>query len=463
MRITNNMMINNTLLSLNRNMEKLDTLYMQMTTLKKIQRPSDDPIIAGRALKFRTRISETQQFQSNVEQALSWMSSTETAIDNIESILQDMRTLANQGANDTLGISEQKDIVDQLEELKKQLINEGNVTYEGNRYIFSGFRTDTKLVYDEDNTENFRITQSFTKDDIEEISVPGDNMYWNSSLPDPTSNTPPTTAYRIRLGYDDVTLNSITGLGLTVTAMDSTSSTPDAYAPPAGEVYFLEDTGEIIFNSADISSIPDFTVQYDKQDFKEGDLNPIFYFECEDLATGEVYNSPFDLDKINEKIEYEVGINNKIEVNVLGKDILTTDLMRDIDEIVKLVSETYNAQVKAEELSKEGEDGEKIAEFIKNSMPNISEAFTELIGKLDKHLSQVSTERAGLGSRMKRLELINNRLEDDELNFQELNNDNEGIDLEEVYTEFSMQQVIYNSALNATARIIQPTLLDFIQ
>ena len=480
MRITNNMMMNNTMLGLNRNMQRLDKLYMQMTTLKRIQRPSDNPIIAGRALKFRTRIAETQQFQSNVEQANSWMTSTEEAIKNIESILGKMRDSCVQGANGTLGIEAQKTLADQMAELKKQFINEGNVTYDGGRYLLSGFRTDAKLIFDKDNEKNFRVTESFTKDHIEKFEIPGDNIQLDKiqdmiNNPDALEdNSLPTTIYRIRLAYDDVSLDATilsdleSELGVDITTMQSTNT--GAYSPSSGDVYFLEDTGELIFNAEDVENLPDdfaFDMEYDKNGFKPGDLNPIHYFECKDLDTsddgaGTPYTSYSPTD---ERIQYEVGINNKIEVNTLGKDLLPADLMRDIDELVKRATDIFSAEKMINDQGKDLTEEQKkaITDLIRNSSTDISDSFDRLMGKIDGYLSKVSTERSSLGSRMKRLALVNNRLESDELNFKELNNNNEGIDLEEVYTEFSMQQVIYNSALNATSKIIQPTLLDFIR
>ncbi|NLK96800.1 MAG: hypothetical protein GX272_01815 [Epulopiscium sp.] len=86
-----------------------------------------------------------------------------------------------------------------------------------------------------------------------------------------------------------------------------------------------------------------------------------------------------------------------------------------------------------------------------------------MIGKLDKHMSNLSTHHADLGSRMKRLEFIENRISSDKVNFTELMSSNEDVDIEEVYTQFSIQQAVYQSSLIATSRIIQPTLVDFIK
>ena len=61
MRITNKMMTNNVLHNINNNKNLLSTLENQYSTGKKIQKPSDDPIIAVRALKLRTNLSELNQ------------------------------------------------------------------------------------------------------------------------------------------------------------------------------------------------------------------------------------------------------------------------------------------------------------------------------------------------------------------------------------------------------------------
>ena len=71
MRVTNNMMRNNSTLNMQKNKVAYDKYLQQYTTQKKIQRPSDDPTIAVRALKYRTTISEIDQYLKNIEDATS--------------------------------------------------------------------------------------------------------------------------------------------------------------------------------------------------------------------------------------------------------------------------------------------------------------------------------------------------------------------------------------------------------
>jgi Flagellin and related hook-associated proteins len=66
MRITTRMMTNNMLSNINKNKINMSKLEEQYSTGKKIQRPSDDPIIAVRALKLRTSITELDQYYEKI-------------------------------------------------------------------------------------------------------------------------------------------------------------------------------------------------------------------------------------------------------------------------------------------------------------------------------------------------------------------------------------------------------------
>ena len=87
MRITNSMIRNNTSNNMSTNKGYVDTLNTQMSTQKKIDRPSDDPVIAIRALRLRSSLSEINQYyEKNIPDAESWLEVTETALKNMESI-----------------------------------------------------------------------------------------------------------------------------------------------------------------------------------------------------------------------------------------------------------------------------------------------------------------------------------------------------------------------------------------
>ena len=99
MRITNNMMLKTTMSNIYGNKENVNTLNNQMSSQKKISRPSEDPVVAIRALRLRSNLSEINQYyEKNIPDAEAWLDVTETALKNMESILSDVRTQCTYGA-----------------------------------------------------------------------------------------------------------------------------------------------------------------------------------------------------------------------------------------------------------------------------------------------------------------------------------------------------------------------------
>ena len=100
MRITNKIMENNSLYNINNNKILQDKLSTQMGTQKKLTRPSDDPVVAIRALRLRTSVSElTQFYEKNAEDADSWLDVTGKALLTVTDVLTDLSKKANGAAN----------------------------------------------------------------------------------------------------------------------------------------------------------------------------------------------------------------------------------------------------------------------------------------------------------------------------------------------------------------------------
>lgn len=145
MRITNNMLISNTLFNLNENLGRLEKLNQQMDTQKKFSVPSDDPIGASKSLKFYTDLSKIEQYKRNVKDATSWMTETESALIEIGEVLDRADKLAVQMANGTYSEDDLKKTKEEVAQLKEHLVQISNTTYAG-RYIFSGYKTDKELL-----------------------------------------------------------------------------------------------------------------------------------------------------------------------------------------------------------------------------------------------------------------------------------------------------------------------------
>ena len=74
MRVTNQMVTSSSLRNMQKSMQRVSKLNQQVTTHKKISAPSEDPVIAIRALKLRTTVDQLDQYKSkNIKDALSWL------------------------------------------------------------------------------------------------------------------------------------------------------------------------------------------------------------------------------------------------------------------------------------------------------------------------------------------------------------------------------------------------------
>ena len=81
----------NNLANINTNKVYQDALSTQMSTQKKISRPSEDPVVAIRALRLRSNVTEVSQYYSkNIPDAESWLNITEDALKNHSQILTNM-------------------------------------------------------------------------------------------------------------------------------------------------------------------------------------------------------------------------------------------------------------------------------------------------------------------------------------------------------------------------------------
>lgn len=185
MRITNNMLINNMVKYIGNNLTRMDKYQSQLATGKKIQVPSDDPVVAARALKLRTDVAEIAQYQRNLKDARSWLEITETALNDIGEIFQRARELVV-GSDGGENPEDLKATAKEIEQLRRQLISLANTTYAG-RYVFSGYKTD-KPFMKHDGTFAIEVNNAIENikyeigigDDIN-INVPGGDLFNNGA------------------------------------------------------------------------------------------------------------------------------------------------------------------------------------------------------------------------------------------------------------------------------------------
>lgn len=217
MRITTKMMQNRSLNNLNTNKTLQEKLITQLSTMKKITRPSDDPVIAIRSLKLNSTLNKIDQYyEKNSNDAQSWLELTESAIKTTNSILEDMSGYITQCAQGSLTAEERAAILQNLANYQSEIYSTGNATSAG-RNIFTGYRTDTPLTFLKDKTERYSITEQRDNSFIDTIThtVIGDMANINAG----NFNTASYSAYteyqvksydvaRIRLAYNNLDIDT---------------------------------------------------------------------------------------------------------------------------------------------------------------------------------------------------------------------------------------------------------------
>lgn len=557
MRITNKIIQNNSLSNINLAKVAEDAKASQVSSGKKIVRPSDDPIVAIRSLRLRSSVVElTQYYSRNAKDADAWLKTTDDALQQVTDVITDMIKQYDKGANEYLTSSDRNIILEQLKALQGEVYATGDADYAG-RYIFTGYRTESSLMFKEDTQKAYQITEQFTASDLKT------NMFVNTSYQDVGGDwhdlvnlqegtqtdyadveeklIDKSEYHRLRLSYKECKEGVIPSLeyldkdGKTV-RIDGNGKTENgaAVAGAAGikelkstdvpspymnvgddDVIYLSDTGELLLGKnvyEELSGLTDdpltndvnegeIRVTYQKSDFKEGDLKPEHYFYCvaggddgklgitpdnvtpadgttaaAEAADNIIYNPNYLKNNVERQvIEYDVGYNQRIQVNTIAEEAFDPSVTREVDDMIQALEkiqkiENVTATLKGM-LDKESDPAKQ--KVIQDQLDAANKAFTyekEVVQKkfssgltvMQGFLDEVNLAVTGCGARGSRLELVSNRLSSQKTTFETLKSENEDVDLSEAVVQLTSAENTYEAALKATGKIMQVNLMDFI-
>ncbi|MED1784212.1 flagellar hook-associated protein FlgL [Brevibacillus fortis] len=292
-RVTQNMLNNNMLRNLNNSMGNMDKLQEMLSSGKKVSKPSDDPVVVVRGMFYRSSLMENEQFTKNTTEALSWLDTTDQALDEVGNVLKRVQELLVQSGNGSMSKDDLKMMAMEIKEIKNHVGHISNQTVNG-RHIFAG-----------SDTQN-----------------------------------PP---YDVAAGK-----------------FTNTNSTPV------------------------------------RLEVSEGTFVPV------NINAQNVFNNP--------------AANNVFDL---------------LDKVIVELQNGKSAAVYSNDVSQQ--------------------------------MDNVLTERSTLGARVNRLELVEDRLSKSEVSITGLMSKNEDADAAEVMTDLKAQENVHRAALSSGARIIQPTLIDFLR
>ncbi|PZF05421.1 flagellar hook-associated protein 3 [Curtobacterium sp. MCLR17_040] len=113
----------------------------QATTLRAIQKPSDDPVGTASSMQVRKEQAAAAQYSRNANDAAAWLATTDSALSSVYSVLNSVRDLTVQAANSgTMSDTNRDAFVTQFRSLKADLEARANTTY-GTRSVFAGSST----------------------------------------------------------------------------------------------------------------------------------------------------------------------------------------------------------------------------------------------------------------------------------------------------------------------------------
>jgi flagellar hook-associated protein 3 FlgL len=142
MRVTPGMLTQTLLHNLQGLQSRLNDLSDQLTSGRRVRKPSDDPAGAAIALDIRARQNRLEAQARGRGMATDWLQSTETNLNDIAQTLARVKELSVQASSTLLDQSSRNAIADELDQILDHLVQVGNARI-GDRFLFAGLRTTT--------------------------------------------------------------------------------------------------------------------------------------------------------------------------------------------------------------------------------------------------------------------------------------------------------------------------------
>lgn len=394
MRVTQSMLTNNTLGYISKNYNNFQKLMDQLNTGKKITKPSDNPVIAMKGMRYRTEVREVEQYQRNLTEGYTWMDNADAALSETNKVLQRIRELIVQASNDTYEASQRQSIYSEITQLQSHLEAIAN-TKVGDNYIFNGTDTANAPI---DLTQ---IDIDFTKltDELKTANADASKIQSQYTV----------TYQGINYKFQEV-------------ALDSTK--PDVKTP-----MFVSADGQTIEIKADGTITHTKKEKLEHMDGQETTVTTSL--NSNDL----VLSHKSAVSSNNQTVEIEVMKGVLVPINIQSNSVFSTDLFAGLESIKKLLNDPTTT---GKELNK-------------------------TLDTMDYLLGAVSGSMSEIGAKVNRLEMVEARLMVQDGIATDTMSKNEDVDLEEVIINLTIQESLNQASLAAGAKIIQPSLLDFLR
>lgn len=436
MRVTQQQQFQPLLIGARDSAAKVQEIRAKISSGKKVNTTSDDPLASRRIMRFQDKINNIEQFLVNVRDG-SAILKTETAfLEDVNENLLRARELINQASNEFLTQTERDAIAEEINGILESVLQDSNGKNIDN-FIFAGSKTDTKPF--ESTIVNGEISAVTYKGDLKtaeyqineginfRVNESGQKIFIDSDAGSSTK--------AISLGG-----NLDTGMAVSGTAKDSVTVFDSDGRLHTLNLTFTKNTNDEY--SVAVSS---------------NETGVTF----SDAALGSIaFNS------LTGSFTAHTDATSGINVNFgLGSQAINFDFSK-MSQIAQGVKISLD--------SKDGKNGGygvfdiliKVRDTLKNKN-GLSEngqvkELTGLLSAVDKVSDRLFKKISEFGSKINSLESAENRLEDLKIRIDGLRSADEDADIIELVSELTSQEAVFQATLSSGARISRVSLLNFI-
>ena len=155
MRVTTRLMSNSYLRNLNRQTNKVQKYQHQLSSLKEVSKPSDDPLTVSKIMDLNNSIVQNDYYQTTIEDAIDWTNVQDAALGQATNALGRIQNLIQSAANGTMSEEDHLAIKYNIEGEIEAFVDALNTNF-GGRFVFGGQATTTQ-PFEVDRTDEGQI------------------------------------------------------------------------------------------------------------------------------------------------------------------------------------------------------------------------------------------------------------------------------------------------------------------
>ncbi len=469
-RITQNILLNNAIRDITRNSVRLNLYREQLSTGRRVNRPSDDPSAFLRIIPLTNEIAGVQRLQKNAVLAKDMLNTASSAFLDASEIMAEARKIAVQGANGTLSASDRRTLASSTDQLLKQMVGLANSRL-GDRYLFAGTATSI-LPFELKNGKGGTSVSYKGNDDSVNVEVaPGVETAITSSgkaLFMKHSRTQTTfsgsTGAKAGSGTDSgkgqrILLVEHTGFSGLPSGISAGSSSTTAL----GNLSFTITTGGM--NTISIGGGPPVVFDSSSTDLQIPTGNGgVVYLNMSTYTGGSAAGTFTSTGRMSwdggqSYTAIDFSSSNQQLVHADTGEVLNVDSTGIVKTGKDLVTfggtfDPFNVLIALRDLL-ENDAGLPVDEQQKR--------LTSLIGEIEAVTEHVLEGLRDLGARSAHLDLTESRMSRLELSMQESLSRDQDIDLSEVILKMTQRDTSYQASLAVGAKVITTSLLDFLR